>query len=206
MLVLVAHGVCHPVESRERAQDALSYGGVLAHGLPLVLGELPRLMQDRVGGADLPDVVQQSGGADEFELVSLQAESPGDREREPVHGVGMSARVAVARLERRGERAHDRPVGLSGPALVGLELAQHGDERLLARRQSARGVERLAAQPIEPAARGCRGHPLSIGSFARAASAARGKRTNADGRWAQRCRLWSLSASTATRGTHRSAA
>ena len=65
---------------------------------------------------------------------------------EVVDGVGVLAGVAVARLERRRERLDDGAHRLRGAPALALEVAQDGDERVVALREAARGRHRLLAQ------------------------------------------------------------
>ena len=75
-----------------------------------------------------------------------EAQARADGDREVVHGVGVLAGVAVAGLERRGERLDDGAHGLRGPPALALEVAQDGDQRVVALREAARGRDRLLAQ------------------------------------------------------------
>jgi hypothetical protein len=63
-LVLGAHGRREVGERADRAHDLRADRRVLAHHVPLRRGKAPPLLQDRVGHADLPDVVQQRHLAD----------------------------------------------------------------------------------------------------------------------------------------------
>ena len=113
--------------------------------LPLVGVERPGLVQDRVGDADLADVVQQRDGGELGELVAVEAEARADVDREVVDGVGVLAGVAVARLERRGERAHDRARRVRGLPALALEVAQDVEQRVVAGRQPVVGT---AMRPV----------------------------------------------------------
>jgi hypothetical protein len=148
-LVLVAHGRGHRLQAGERPQDALADHGVLAHQLPLAGVEPARLVQHAVGHADLADVVQQRDRLHVGDLWLGEPEPSGDRHREHAHAVGVVARVAVARLERGGQRVHDRPVALGRPVARVADLAQRVDQRGLLAGHAPRGLQRLPARAIE---------------------------------------------------------
>ncbi len=61
-------------------------------------------------------------------------------------GVGVIAGVAVARLQRRGERLDDGPHRLGRATALALEVAEHRDQRVVALGQPTRSRERLLAQ------------------------------------------------------------
>ena len=58
-----------------RSQDLARQRGVLAHRGPLVVGELPGLVEDAVGDAELADVVQQPGAAERRGCVRASSSS-----------------------------------------------------------------------------------------------------------------------------------
>ncbi len=60
-LVLVADDPRDHAHSGDRSQDALADHRVLSHDLPLGVVERAGLVQDRVGNANLADVVKQRG-------------------------------------------------------------------------------------------------------------------------------------------------
>ena len=103
-LVLVADDASHGAHARDRAQDPLADRRVLAHDLPLALVERPGLVQDLVGDADLADVVEQRRGADATDLLAASASASPTLRGQVDDALRMLARVAVALLERRGER------------------------------------------------------------------------------------------------------
>ena len=83
-LVLVPHRLRDVAEARQRLQDPLADDRVLAHQVPLGVVERPGLVQDRVGDADLPDVVEQRAGLDLGERRAVETHRPPDRDRELV--------------------------------------------------------------------------------------------------------------------------
>ena len=103
-------------------------------------------MQQLVGDADLADVVQQRDGGELGHLVGPQAQAGADGDGEVVDGVGVLAGVAVAGLERRGECLDDGAHRLRGASALALEVAQDGDERVVALGQPTRSRQRLLAQ------------------------------------------------------------
>ena len=145
-LVLVAHGAGDGLQAGDGREDALADHRVLAHEHPLRGVERAGLVEERVGDADLADVVEQGDGGELGHLLAAQAEAGADGDREVVHGVGVLAGVAVAGLEGRGERLDDRAHRLRGAAALALEVAQDGDERVVALREAARGRHGLLAQ------------------------------------------------------------
>jgi hypothetical protein len=149
-LVLVADRRGHVAQAGQRSQDPLADDRVLAHEHPLVGGQRTGLVEDLVGDADLADVVQERDRLDLGHFARIEPESPGHRDRQRVDGVGVLARVAVAGLERRRQRADDGPVGLRRARALLLEVAQHPDQRGLSPLQAACSVERLLTEVLEP--------------------------------------------------------
>ena len=89
-------------------EDAVPDADVLAHLLPLVVGERRRLVQDRIRHADLADVVQEAGEPEPLDALAVEAEAGADRDAELGDGLGVAARPDRLRVdsprERRGER------------------------------------------------------------------------------------------------------
>ena len=107
-LVLVAHDPGDAAQPGDRAQDALADDGVLLHQHPLVVVERPVLVQDRVGDADLADVVEEGGASRRAATSSgLSASACATRTVSSDDGLGVVAGVAVA-LEQGGGQADDR--------------------------------------------------------------------------------------------------
>jgi hypothetical protein len=150
-LVRVTNGGRHRVEARQRAQDALGGGGVLVHQRPLVLVEATGLVQHAVGDGELADVVQQCRGLDVGDLPRIQPEPAGHGHRQALDGVAVLAGVAVARLERKRERADHRVIRLGDALVLGLERLERRDQRLLPAAQPERCGGGLAAQVLQAA-------------------------------------------------------
>src|SRR6476620_1230772 len=102
-LVLVADDASHGAKTRDGAQDALADRRVLAHDLPLTLGERTGLVEDLVGNPDLADVVKERRGADTADLLAVQRQGLADPRGQVDDALRVLTRVAVALLERRGE-------------------------------------------------------------------------------------------------------
>ena len=111
---------------------------------------------------------------------------------ERLDGVGVVAGVAVARLERRGERAHDRARRVGGLRAVALEIAQDVEQRVVAGRQPVVGTDARVRSRRRPAARAGRRMGLERGSAPPRPSAGRSARSTVrPGAWTpagrQRC-------------------
>jgi hypothetical protein len=122
---------------------------MLVHQRPLVAVEAVGLVQHAVGHADLADVVEQRGRLDVGDLGALKTEPARDRDRQPLDGVGVLARVAVARLQRERQRPHHRVMRLGDALVLELEGLERRDQRQLAVLQAERGSGRLAAQVLQ---------------------------------------------------------
>ena len=176
------------------ADDARAQQGVLAHDRELLLVERPVLEQDRVGDADLADVVQQRGVAQQRDAVGRPA--AGDRqagaERRDALGVLLGGGVLgvdgprqraqaderLGAIELAGalalvELAHDRRVvepAQVAPVLLGpVQGGVGAPQRLVAR---ARGLEvaepdrHRGAQPVAQRRLGDRA-PRAVGAHQR---------------------------------------
>ena len=80
--------------------DALARDRVLVHEAPLVGGERPGLVQDRLRDRDLADVVQLGGNADGLHLRRLTPERRGDARRQLGHVVDVIGQLRVAVRQR----------------------------------------------------------------------------------------------------------
>ena len=94
----------------------------------------------------LPTSCSSATAASSAIACGVEPEARADGDGEVVDGVGVLAGVAVARLERRGERLDDGPHRLGRAAALALEVAQHRDERVVALGQATRSRQRLLAQ------------------------------------------------------------
>ena len=88
----------HPLEHLGPAQR------VLLHHVPFVLVQRPGLQQDRVGDADLADVVQARGEGELRERRLVQFEPLAELAGQLHHVLGVVPRVVVAHVDRLGER------------------------------------------------------------------------------------------------------
>ena len=91
--------------------------GCSAHDLALLGRQRPGLVEDRVGDADLADVVQQRRGADDLDLAARQSERARHARGHLDDGLRVLAGVAIAFEQRDGER------------LDGVALVDRGDDR-----------------------------------------------------------------------------
>ncbi|MOA02414.1 hypothetical protein D3C78_1218650 [compost metagenome] len=127
--------------------------GVGAHDLPLLGGQLAWLEQNMVGNADLADVVQRGGAAQQIDVIRRQClgkagvTGKGARQQ-PYIGLGAQdviAGLGIADLRQMGQRPDGdlldqivfghpaRHLGLQGrilivqaiPGLLGLQLGAH---------------------------------------------------------------------------------
>ena len=70
----------------------------------LLVGQRARLRQDRLGDADLPDVMEQRAELEPFQLSAVEAEPAADLECEVGDPARVRRRVLVVRLECVRER------------------------------------------------------------------------------------------------------
>ena len=91
-------------ERADRADDLGADRRVLAHDVPLGTAQPAGLLQDRVGHADLADVVQQRHLADRGRVLGVHPELARDLECQLEHRLGMRSGVVLARVERRQQR------------------------------------------------------------------------------------------------------
>ena len=115
-LVLGAHGGGEVRERADRADDLGADRRVLAHDVPLGTAQPAGLLQDRVGHADLADVVQQRHLADRGRVLGVHPELARDLERQLEHRLGMRSGVVLARVERRQQRLPRRRLDLFAAA------------------------------------------------------------------------------------------
>ena len=106
--------------------------GMRPHHLPLVRREGTRLEENRIGNADLADVVEDDAVLDVARLRLGHAVGVSHRERIQTHPLGVGARARVSRRDEIVERG-------DGGALAAGE-----------RRQSRREQANLARPPVVP--------------------------------------------------------
>ena len=104
-------------------------GGVPLDLRELLVAERARLPQHRIGYADLADVVQQRAQAQHVELATGEAEFTADHYRERRDPFGVTGRVAVTGVERRGQGADDAQIRRFGLGLRALDGMAQGVER-----------------------------------------------------------------------------
>ncbi len=109
--------------------------------LALLLGQRPRLEQDRVRDPDLADVVEERAELEPLQRVAVEAELLADEQRRVGDPAGVGGRVLVACLEGVRERLDRREEG----ALEALEAGRVRDRELGLVRQPAEEVELAAA-------------------------------------------------------------
>ena len=136
-------------EELERRDDLRAGERVLSHERPLRVIELAALAQHRFGHADLPDVVQEPGLADDLDLVRREPERRRDAPTRGADALGVAARVRIFRLERVGqaeERLVDRALHLLVQPLDVLGVAEgllvRGAQPAVGRRQVVAGRKR----------------------------------------------------------------
>src|SRR6266404_1204221 len=85
------------------AQDLLSVQRMFAHANPFFIGQLGRLAQDRIGNANLADVVKQRTKLERFHFRSAQsvfATKPQTESHDPLR-MPVSLRVASFKRSRQ---------------------------------------------------------------------------------------------------------
>jgi hypothetical protein len=126
-LVVVAHEQRRTLQMGHQRQDLGAEDGVTAHRGPLRLVERSRLVQDAVGDAGLPEVVQARGDGDVGQVVGPEAELAADedgpaRQHPRVPGVGAGGQIG-----QRGERldhAGGDALGWGGTCMVEQGLSR----------------------------------------------------------------------------------
>ena len=81
-------------------EDASAELGVLAHFVPLGVGELARLLEDGVRDADLADVVKHAGEVDALRLARSHRQLGGDQLGVAADGLRVAGGAGVAHVER----------------------------------------------------------------------------------------------------------
>src|SRR5438552_1454069 len=106
-LVMVADAAPHEVDARQVADDHVAERDVLLDDRVLIGGQRRRLAQDRVGDADLADVVHQARHPEGPPQVRLEADPVGDEQCVPGDVLGMALRVAILRVHGDDEALED---------------------------------------------------------------------------------------------------
>ena len=102
-LVVEAHPLGDLAEATA-GEDARPPLGVRGELVPLGVGRLLVLGEDRVVDVEVADVVQQPGRAHELDLVEREADHLADVAREIGHRAAVVVAVAVLGIDRGGER------------------------------------------------------------------------------------------------------
>ena len=84
-LVVMAHGRNCRLEASSSLEHARTLVRVAAHENPLFVGEMPGLVEDRLGDGELADVVKQRRLPDCCELAGLEAELTGKGQCDTTH-------------------------------------------------------------------------------------------------------------------------
>src|SRR5207244_159545 len=109
---------------RDALDEALADLRVGAHDLPLLGRQRTRLEEDRVGNADLPDVVEEDALLEVLELVAGNAVGPRDRERVAVDPARVRLGADVSGVEGGAERFERRAIGVLELGVGGVEVAR----------------------------------------------------------------------------------
>ena len=128
-------------EELEGGDDLRADDGMRAHALPLLRRQRPRLSQDRLGHADLADVVQEARLPHQIDDGGRESEGRCNASAQRRHALGVAARVRILCLQRVGQpeqRLTDRPLQLVIQTAHVLGVAQ----RLLVGRVEATVVRR----------------------------------------------------------------
>ena len=153
--------VVHAGQRLGLEQRVVAERGVLLHLRVFAGGELTRLVQDRVGDADLADVVERRQRGDEVDAVRRQVvavvAAGGDRRGEQARVLlgasGVTPGLDIAGLGERGQRLHDQALGLVAAARV---RGWRAGSRRRARRprwRRRRAPARRSCSPAIPARR-----------------------------------------------------
>jgi len=102
-LVVVADGE-DEIRGEEGPDDVGAHRGVLAHLVPLLLVEAPRLEQHPVRDADLADVVEVGGLLERRECVLLPAEPAAEHDHVGGDAGGVAERVVILGVQRGAQR------------------------------------------------------------------------------------------------------
>ena len=144
-------------------QDARADRGVGLHRRPLGRVELARLQQDVVGDADLADVVQRAGVAQQLGLLGVMPDLAREPLAEPAHALDVHAGLGVAPLHGHAEPVGDLALRLGevGRALAHALLEQLVVARHAVRtRRSANSLQAIA--PNAPISRATSGAATSM--------------------------------------------
>ena len=133
-----SYGLQRPQPGAQRVAD----DRMLAHDARLLRVELAALEQHAVGHRDFPDVVQEATAIERAKVRFVEAERTAERGRVCRKTLAMSARVRVARFNRRAQSQNHR---FRGFELVGISLQT--DEGANARVQ-LRHIEGLADEIV----------------------------------------------------------
>ena len=146
-------GARRPAASAARngraAEDALGVVGVQPDLLPLVRRQRPRLLPDRGGIGDAPEVVDERGAADSAPRRRRRARTARRRGGQLGHAGGMAGQVGRGEV---GEVAHRRQRAIDRVALERQLRRRFGGERRVPGRAVRVEREELLGVVGEPAA------------------------------------------------------
>src|SRR3954463_4128060 len=71
------------------------------HDLVFELRQPIRLREDRVGDADLPDVVEEAREMQHVDLLRAEPELPAEGDRDPPHALRVARGIRILRVDRR---------------------------------------------------------------------------------------------------------
>src|ERR671923_108248 len=127
----------------DAAEDVLRDDGVAPHHLPFLVGQRAGLVEDRLGDADLADVVEQRADLDRVEIRADVAETARELHRDRGNPLGVLAGGAVLRLDAPRERGDRREVLLpdSRDQLGALECGRKLGEDRVAETRPALAIE-----------------------------------------------------------------
>ena len=107
-LVMVSNDRREDARAREGPADLLADLGMSSHLGAFGLGQRTRLGQDRLGDAEVADVVDERSEHDALEVGAAQTELPGELVGEPRHpGPVLGAALLVGTGPFAGQRRHD---------------------------------------------------------------------------------------------------
>ncbi len=124
------------MDSSAERQDPVLELDVLLHLVPFLEPQRSRLLQDRVGNADLADVVEQAGKPQPLETLAVDPEGLADRDGELGDRLGVAARPGVLCVDRPRERRSQGPLMMRGRLVLGL--AGRGQARVIGQRVQLR--------------------------------------------------------------------
>ena len=140
--MVVTDDLPHQPQRAQLAAQPIADHRVLLDQLELGRGQARRLEQDRIGDADLADVVQVAAAIERRDLVFREAERPAERDREPGESLAVAVGVGIARVDRQRQALED---GFGRLEVVGVALEAHQRREP---RVELLGIERLGEKVV----------------------------------------------------------